>query len=523
MSETRPEERSPDRQAGAREAFVLAVLLGTIGAVLFRPWERLPFPVHDFGGLLTMLRSTSSGIEAYKVLLIELASEGRVTPLSMAYVTANWALFGTDPLGWQLVRACVMVAVAVAGYLLARALRVRRGAAVIAACLFIVADSARALWQMPQAFEHVAALFTILAALFAVGYQESVRWKARAGIIAAFIVLSIWVREPMIAAVPFILALALMYRGEQPPQRPKLDSRSLLLIGVTAAGVVVLTLVPLFIVRTLFEQPGGYATRFGLGNVTLANGVNVISALVLIVTREAWFPANAIAGIAIGVAALGRGAGASRYRSLIAVAAVLPLSAAVIYVMWPSFPSNYAFPYLVGIALAFGLALTRLWERSLVGRVLAVTASCVVLAYGMLLAMNERQQYAAVRRLDADMAQAVSEGFGNTWLLAAVDDPMHSGHYANGLRLYTLATTGAAPDSAKDVSCDEALRVVHDKTPDVLVIRPTHECASSPLAETATVLRQEARGRDWKTLRPERSHVLAQAWSMTRQSAAAAR
>jgi hypothetical protein len=510
------------RSLSAAEIATAATFLALVGAVLFRPWDRAPFPVQDFGGLLTMLQSAKNPVDAFATLLAELGSEGRVTPLSMAYVTANWALFGADPLGWQLLRACVMVAVATAGYALLRLVGARRGAAFAGALLFVIADPARTVWQMPQAFEHVASLLTIAAALTTLRYRDSVRWRTRAVVIAILLVLAIWVREPMIAAVPFIVVLALMYRGPNPPTLPRLDRRALFLAGVLAVAVILLTLVPILVVRSAVQQAGGYASRFGLENVSPANAANVAAALVLPVTREPLFPANILFVVAVAAAAMGTGNDASRYRTLLVIAALLPLAAAAIYVMWPSFPSNYALPYLVAVALVFALALTRLWEGSLVRRALAVATSCVVVGYGALLASNERRQYVAALRLDADMAAAVSEAAHQTRLLAAVDDPVRSGHYAEGLRLYAIATVGSAPDSATDLTCADALQVIRGRAAGVLVVRPPHTCVSWPLEGNARLLQREARIRNWKTLRAERWQVSAVAWSASRASSEAA-
>lgn len=494
---------------GAREIPIAVALLGSIAVLLFRPWEPLPFPVIDFGGWLALLAS-GSALDGFRSLVAEHAREGRVNALSMLYVAVNWALFGSHSLGWQLLRASIMLAVIGAAYALFRTLGAKRGAALMGASLFVISDSARSVWMLPQAMEHVATVLVLLATLVATSYHTSARTRRSAAMIAAMLVLAILVREPMVAAVPFVVLVALCHRGDGHLAAPRIDRRSVLLVSVVAGAVAVLNVIPVVAVR-VFEQATGYASRFGADNISVSNVKNVLAALMLPVTREPLFPANAMFLLAIGVAAIGVDARARRYRAMILLAASLPLCAALIYMMWPSFPGNYALPYVPAIALAFALALTRLWGGSRIRRGIAVVAAGVVVGYGALLAINDRRTYASMRFLDADMARVVSET-PSSQLIAAVDDPRLSGGFGRGLSLYTGATRGTAPPQSSDVDCATAARLVLSPSVGSLVVRPPGACESATFPAPTASVRREASMIGWKTLRSRPWETRADFW-----------
>ena len=492
------------------EATVAVLVVGTLGLVLARPWEPLPFPILDFGGWFALLSSLDSATEGFRALVIEHAREGRVNPLSMAYVAANWALFGAHPLGWQLLRAAIMLCVIGTAYVLLRTVGANRGAALAGAAFFVVTDSARSVWLLPQAIEHVATLLILLASLVAASYHSATRPWSRAATIAAILVLAVWVREPMVAAVPFVVLLALCHRGEGRITLPRMDQRSVMLVSLVGVAVAVFNVILVIAVRFL-ERSGGYASRFGWENVTLSNVKNVLTALMLPVTRVPLFPANAMFMLVAAVAAVGASVAARRYRSMLLLAATLPLCAAAIYVLWPSFPGNYALPYVPAIALAFALALSTLWEGSNLRRGLAVAAACVVLGYGALLVVNGRREYAASRLLEADMVTAVSL-MRSSHLVAAVDDPRSSGAFARNLALYATVTRGHAPAQASDVDCGAAARLVAERPPDAIILRPPEACRNAGLGAPTTLLARSASIRSWKTLRPQQWEVTADLW-----------
>jgi hypothetical protein len=506
--------RESTRSWDLGELAIVVAIVGCVGFLLVRPWEAVPLPVADFGGWLTIFSAANSPAEGFRALVAEHAREGRVNPLSMAYVVLNWTLFEDHTLGWQMVRAAIMLGVIGTAYGLFRTLGAQRGGALVAAALFVVSDSARSVWLLPQAIEHVAALFVLLASLLAVSYQSTPRPWMRSLTVAALLILAVWVREPMVAAIPFVLLIALCHRGEGRFARPTLQRRSLILISVVAVGVLVMNVIPVIAVRFV-ELPAAYASRFGAENITPGNVANVFSALLLPVTREPLFPANAMFVLTVVVAAIGSGLSARRYRATLLLAATLPVCAAAIYVMWPSFPGNYALPYLPATALTFGLALTLLWQGSLMRRALAIAAASIVIGYGALLTLNGRREYAASRWLDVDMATFVSSVPASR-LMVAVDDPQTSGRIAYGLSLYATATRGQAPQEGSDVSCGEAEGLVGGLPADMVVLRPPHTCRNARLAAPTRKLTRTTTMIDWKTLRPRPWEATADIWQAPR-------
>ena len=494
----------------AREVLLAVLLGGSLGLLLMQPWEPIPFPISDFGGWMTLLSSSRSATEGFWGLVVEHAREGRLNPLSMAYVAINWALFDMHALGWQLVRAAIMVTVVGTAYVLFRMLGARRGAALVGAGFFVITDSARSVWMLPQAVEHVATLFVLLASLLAASYHAVTRTWRSASATAALLVLATWVREPMVAAVPFVLLLALAHRGQGRLSRPRVERRSLILLSVIGLAVALLNVIPVIAVRFL-ERSTGYASRFGPENISLGNVTNVLSALMLPVTREPLFPANVVFVFVIATAAVGAGVASRRYRSMLLLAVPLPLCAAAIYVMWPSFPGNYALPYVPAIALVFALALTRLWDVSSAGRALAVGGASVVMGYGALLAVNGRREYAASRLLDVDMVAYVS-AMSASQVIVAVDDPRVSGEFGRGLVLYASATRGGARVPASDVTCATAERMLIELPPENVLLRPPDACRSASLSTPTASLTRAATIRNWKTLRTQRWEITADIW-----------
>lgn len=498
------------RLRGAREALLAVAVLGSIAVLLFRPWEALPFPIVDFGGWLVLLSSSDSAVAGFRSLVAEHAREGRVNVLSMLYVAVNWALFGSHPLGWQLLRAAILLGIIGAAYALVRKLGAGRAPALIGAAFFVLTDSARSVWMVPQAMEHVATLLVLMATLVAASYHTPGRAWRSASLIAAPLVLAIWVREPMVAAVPFVVLVALCHRGDGYLATPRIDGRSVLLVSIIGGAVALLNVVPVVAVRS-FERATGYASRFGVENISVSNVKNVLAALTLPVTREPFFPANVMFILAIGVAAIGIDSRARRYRAMILLAASLPLCAALIYVMWPSFPGNYALPYIPATALAFSLALSTLWRGSSVRRGIAVVAAGVVVAYGVLLTINDRRAYASARFLDAEMARVVSET-RSSHLIAAVDDPRLSGGFGRGLSLYAGATRGKAPPQASDVDCAAGGRLAVAPPPGALVVRPPGACENAPFPAPMASVKRGTSMIDWKTLRSRLQEATADFW-----------
>lgn len=494
----------------AELASAMAVV-GLLAIVLYRPWQPMPFPIVDFGGWLVTLTSSDGPVEAFRALAVEHAHEGRLNPLSMAYVALNWAMFGDATAGWQLLRAMIMLGVAGGTYVVIRMLGAPRGAALLGASLYVVADSARAVWLMPQAFEHVAAVLVIAASAFALGYYRARRRRAHAVLIAALLVCAVWVREPMVAAIPFVLLLAVCHRGLGRLVTPRVDRRTVELVTIVGVAVAILNVVPVLAVRTVADQ-GGYASRFGPENISVANIRNVAFALGLPVTRALRFPANAMFILAVAIAAFGRTEAARDYRRILLLAVMLPLCAAAIYVMWPGFPGNYGLPYLLGLSIIFALTLATLWRRSTMHRAVAVVTAVATVWLGSVLALNDRRQYAAARQLDADMASAVASLAGARHLEAAVDDPPRAGAFGRALRAYARATLGAANASATDIDCATAQTHVWARPDSVVLLRPPHGCLDVEFAEPTTVLRRTASIRDWKTFRSQAWDVTAALW-----------
>jgi hypothetical protein len=485
-----------------------------LAAIIYRPWQRIPWPVSDWGGMLLQLSGQATVAGRFDTLTEAYARDGRYQPALMAAIAMTWSALGDNVIAWQWVRFAVLTGIIIACIALARRLGASKAAATAAALLLVVSGMAQQSWVLVQLPEPRGTLVLACAALLAVGYATSDRWLARAVGIVALLVLSILYKETFIVAVPFVLALALWARngGQWIVRRP--TRRDLLLMAGAVLAIGVVNVVPVLSVQQLADAQA-YGARYDLGSISLDKLRNVLSALFLPVTRVWWFPANivflaaVVVGVILGVRRHGRSA-------VVATAVLLSLLLAgvVTYLPWFAVEGYYALAFLPGLVALFALALTWLWQSpAKVAKALAVVSVGLLIVYGTLLSSNYINAYRASRAVEERAARAL-EGLDGPTLIAGVPSPTVSGGFAAGLRAYALALGVSDVPDGIDVACADAFRLVAQGAPGVVVMFSTL-CGSdtAPSIAPARVISEPYVMRDWKTFAGSRHEVTARIWT----------
>jgi hypothetical protein len=429
----------------------------TVALLIDRPFQEQPLPIRDWAGAMAILGPTDGVQDAYRALMGEFASEGRFQPAFMAGFAAQWAVFGTGTIGWQTVRFLLFVALFLAMTVLARDLGSSPVAAAVAVGLWLVVSGGREAWSLLQVAEPVAALFITVAALAAIR-ASGPRRTVMTATAALALVLGIWSKETAIVAAPFIVGLLAFRRDGEWSWRSFARPGALVQVAVIALAVAA-ALLPILRVRS-HASSLAYGSRFDVAGISVSRLMNAVSAIVLPVTREWWFPANIVfLGLLIaGWMLLIRRAGPRHVIALVVLLA-FPLCGAVLYSAWPAFPGYYALPFAISMGALFAIALTTLWGADRIARLAASGGVAVIVLYGSVLAWNGAAGERSIRTLDYAAVQMTSRMPPDRPLVVGVPDPARSGGVARGLLLYARAIgSERVPSQGQDWSCDDALR-----------------------------------------------------------------
>lgn len=508
-------EASANRRVSGWWSWLAVVAIIVLAAIIYRPWQPIPLPVIDWGGMLPVLTEQPTIPARFHGLTEMHTREGRYQPAFMAAIAITWSAFGANTVGWQWIRFAVMTGIIIACIALARRLGASIGGATAAALLLVLSGMAQQSWVVPQVPEPRGALVLVCAALIAVGYGTSGHWRARAAAIVSLLVISILYKETFIVAVPFVLALALWARkgGQWIVRRP--TARDFVLVAGVALAIGVVNVVPILSVRELAEAQA-YGARYDISSVSVGRLRNVLSAVFLPVTRVWWFPANIVflaavtVGVVLGVRRHGRSTAVA-----VGVLLSLPLAGVIIYLPWYAMEGFYALAYLPALIALFALALTWLWQsEARMAKALGVAACSLLAAYGMLLSTNYINAYRASRVVEAGAARALA-GLEGRRLIAGVPSPANSGSFAAGLRGYAQAAGVSDVPPGVDVACPDAFTRVMQREPEVVVVFSTLcDPAGAPHITPARVILQSYVMRDWKTFARSRNEVSVRIWAV---------
>ena len=485
---------------GRTDALLIGGLL--LWAMLIQhPWRAVAPPVSDMGPILTSLHKTSGFLAGTAGLVKGFALEGRFMPGSMLVLAGKHEAFGLSGVDWRWGGFGICAALVVAAYVALRRFTVAPLAAFAGAGLFIYSDHASAAWLLPQVMEPVASLLLIASILLATRFRQTARPVRTAFVIGLALVATIWVKEPVIAAVPFVVFVALFWRDGMWETGPPRDRVRVLLVSIMLL-VGVLNVAPILWVRTVAENPE-YASRYSAATLSLATLSNALRASLLPVTRVPWFPANVAALLVVLLGALAAARKKGRRQALlwVVIPLALPFSIALIYAPWPSYPGFYALPGTFGLALLLGAALTSVRGWTSHARTAAAAAGVAMALLGTLIVRTAAATYAAERALEVRVARQLREVRAPTALAYGNRTPAFSGAYGSSLIAYSALFFGRSSlTTGIDVTCDEARRLVASSQTDTLVVAFGTECPNLPRQGTVTV-QQPLVTHDWKTLR----------------------
>ena len=493
-------------RGSARQRKLDGLLVGVLvlwAMLIQRPWRAVPPPVSDMGAILTTLHETTSVLDGTVALTTGFAREGRFMPGSMLALAAKEELFGSSGVDWRWAGFVVGAALVVAAYVALRRFRLLPLAAFVGASLFIYSDHASGAWLLPQVMEPLAAMLVIGATLIAMRYRVTSKPAETAMAISITLVAAIWVKEPLVAAVPFVACVALFWREGTWDTAPSWDRVRLLVIAI-AVLVGVANIGPILAVRFLAENPD-YAERYSASTFSLATLSNSVRASIFPVTRVPWFPANvaAVVIILLGVA-VGIRRGRARQTLLwVAIPLLLPLSVGLIYAPWPSFPGYYALAGTFGLSLVIAWALTEVSGEPALATASAAAASAGMALLGTVVVTSAAATYVAERRMEVVLARHLHDVRSADILVFGTRTPAFSGSYGSSLIAYSTLFFGrSALKGAIDTTCQEAERLAAIGQPDTVIVTYQTECPGLGRSAAITV-EEPVATRDWKTMRTQ--------------------
>jgi hypothetical protein len=322
-----------------------------------------------------------------------------------AGLAAKWSLFEWWTPGWQWTRYLVGLAVVVLSWQLLRALGANRTGAAVGSALFIVSETAAPGWLRPQVNEPFGTLLLLSVSLLACRYQASARPERFAAGIAVLLAAMIVVKETLIAATFFPLALALCRAPDGLLARPVWSPRNRMLLAWCGAALFI-ACVPVIWALTQ-TAPDGYARQFGASGSVSSNAVfGVLPALVPftpVSQPPGWAATVAdVAWLVLLMAGLrlpdGDPARKRHGRMLVLIALALPLARLLVYLPWPLQYPYYSIPFMLGVAIVAALGVTRLAEMRGAIRTLSLVAAAAVIVYAAASAGAQASRYFALRR-----------------------------------------------------------------------------------------------------------------------------
>jgi hypothetical protein len=452
----RTDVRDRPRGHSARNAAssILLALSLLLAAMIYQPWRPVPLPVADWGELLRILPADRSAATSYQRLTETFRKHGRHQPVQMGAMAAQWAAFGTDTVRWRMTRFVVVSLIVIGSYLLARLLGVGSVGAAIAVSLFVVGSMAHQLWYLLQIGEPTGLMFLLAAALVAARYRSTTRPLLAAVAMTALLVGSVLSKEPFLAAVPFVLLLAVRPSNQESLRRVARQRRVIGLVTAVSLGLLVTSIIPIVAGRGV-SADASYAAQYGVQSITSGGLGNVAAAMLLPVTRVVFFPANVVFIIVLlsgAVVALRRGGRDAAW--LMAAGLSAPLLGAALYSRWPAVEGYYGAAYLPGLALVFGLALGQasLHRRPLVQGVVAIGV-LVLIAYGGLFAWENARAYAAARDVDNATAAHIAALRGVSRVMVTVPAPSPRDHFGKAFIDYVHGLHDVDRAAAPDAPC----------------------------------------------------------------------
>ena len=456
-------------------AIVACVAAAAWMLLLYRPWESAPFSIIDFSEFLPLLTGHATFGDRLRALVSYYASQGRFNPLPYAALALKWSAFGNNPVAWQWIRAGQMFAIFVATLAVLRELGFRWLATLCGAALLITAASVVSAWTRLTMAEPMAVCFLLGATLFALRYQRTARWRAGAAAIGVLLLCALLSKEMLVFAVPFLLLVAWLYRGDgEWSSFPERSRRNLVLL-FWVSGVVAVVGVST-VLTLLHSRAGSFGSNYGASGVSLFRAIRALGYFALPFSNGAMAgPENLLYA---AVVCAGLYASWKRGRLRLApwlAAASLPFVAALLYAPWPGLQDFYVLPGLVGNAILLALAVEALAEAGRPATVLAFLTCAAMLASSSRNAYSRARVEVAARRVDGEVARLLARvPPGYTTLLAIRPELINRTPaqqwmmHGPTLSRYAAAVSGHPVPLAIEVTCGEAEALLQASRPVVI-------------------------------------------------------
>jgi len=364
----------------------------------------------------------------------------------------KWFFFGWHVPLWQTARFLQMWLIVIGIYVVLRGLGVARFGALCGAALFAVAPPGMGAWLRLTLGEPLGTLLLLMATQLAIGYQQDERWRLRAAAIVLLFLAIAFTKEMLLAAVPFVLAVACSRGPDGRFEQFRASHRNRYLIGLS---VTVLSVAAVAIVWVaLHAKADAFAKQYGKGALSiyqlfapfvlfLLPGYSVVSVV---------FPRALIIADEVLLAILAGGwwlafrsaVDRSEMRRRMAIPLLLLLPGAAVYVPWEAIQAVYGLPFLLAPALLFGYALTWI-ERYYNRKVGLIRALSVLILVSCAISAHRFSRYVlALQEVNARVAARIASSTAQDSTLVTVSGLPKLAWMGPGppLARYVLATTG---------------------------------------------------------------------------------
>lgn len=496
--------RAPSARGSATSA-VLALGLPLMALLVLRPWVPAPFPIWDTGEILPLLHGSNGVLDAVSRLVEYYRPQGRANHLTYLQLALTWSWAGSNPVGWQLQRAALMLGMGLGLSGLAWRLGAPPLLAGLGGLVLLLSVSPVEGWLYLMG-EPLGVCLLLAAFALALGYGTTPRWRRDALLLAALALAVLLTKEIMGAALVPVVVAACCHDGTGGWRWPVLDPRTRWLVSALA---VVLVLEVLLLAEVLwFAGDGRYAAAYSAEGLGPARVFRLAAAMLL----PAWFatsgsgamlyPSNllALGLLVIGLVVAWR----QRIRPSVAmVAAVLPLVGALVYAPWPRYSAFYGIPFVVGSISLLIAAATVISRQGRAAAAAVAGAMAVLTVFLAMVADRSVKERHAMAGVAEEIALALPRWPGVDSLLMVVPaaGPRRWPVTAVELRRYTLAVapdtlSGAVP---RDITCEELALRLQSGISRVAVVSDARPCGPLPIRTGVHV--RAYRYLDWLTFR----------------------
>jgi hypothetical protein len=454
------------------------------------PFAARPFDVVDFGEFLPLLRNNPTFLTQLKALIrYYVEDQGRLNVVPYFLIATKWFFFGWNVPLWQTARFLEMWLIVAAAYAVLRQLGVARFGALCGAALFVVAPPAVGVWVRLTTAEPFGTLLLLLATHLAIGYREDERWRLRAGAIVMLLLVIAFTKEMLLAAVPFVLAVACSRAPDGRFQPFRASHRNRYLVGLTGTVLSVAAIAILWV--ALHAKAGALVGQYGKAIVSIEH---FLAPLILFLLPGyplsiPDFPSILIIADAVFLSMIAAGwwlafrsaVDKLEMRRRLAIPLLLLLPGALVYVPWDGIEVTYGLPFLLSPAFLLGYGLTSI-ERYYKSRVVVLNCALVILILVpcAMSAHHFARRALALQHVNAGVAARIAASTSQDSTLVAIARSPKLSWIGPGptLARYVLATTGNPVVSpVRDISCAQ-LEPALNTSSKLLIVSYHFRCGS---------------------------------------------